>query len=252
MSRNNPYKWLNAIGFIAVIVVNYLSNSLPIGGRTNKEVSDMYPVLLTPSGYAFSIWGLIYLLLAGFVIYQFLPSSFKRDSISRLGYWFLASCVFNVAWIFAFQNLQTGLALLIIVLLLLCLIMLYLKTRAITLPTTAEIWLVKLPFSIYLGWVSVATIINAAVLLYKIGWDGFGISEPAWTIIMLIVGLVLAVLVSFPYRDSIYPLVFTWAYIAIALKQKDVSSVYYTAIILAILLAIYAVYLFFARNQDRD
>ena len=103
MSRNNPYKWLNAIGFIAVIVVNYLSNSLPIGGRTNKEVSDMYPVLLTPSGYAFSIWGLIYLLLAGFVVYQFLPSSWKRDSITRLGYWFLASCVFNVAWIFAFK-----------------------------------------------------------------------------------------------------------------------------------------------------
>ena len=98
--------------------------------------------------------------------------------------------------------------------------MLYVKTRAITMPTTAEIWLVKLPFSIYLGWVSVATIVNAAVYLYKIGWDGFGISETAWTIIMLIVGMILAVLVSFRYRDSVYPLVFTWAYIAIALKQR--------------------------------
>ncbi|MBU5356013.1 tryptophan-rich sensory protein [Paenibacillus barcinonensis] len=252
MSRNNPYKWLNALGFIAVIIVNYLSNALPIGGRTNKEVSDMYPVLLTPSGYAFAIWGLIYLLLAGFVIYQFVPASWKNDSITRLGYWFLISCVFNVAWIFAFQNLHIGLALIIIILLLLSLIVLYVRTREITMPTTAEIWLVKLLFSIYLGWVSVATIVNAAVFLYKIGWNGFGISETAWTIIMLIVGSVLAVLVSFQYRDSVYPLVFSWAYIAIALKQKDVTSVYYTGIILAIVLAVYAVWLFFARNQDRD
>lgn len=252
MSRNLPYKWINAISFAAMVVVNYLSDALPIGGRTNKQVSDMYPVLMTPAGYAFSIWALIYLLLAGFVIYPFLSSSWKRDSIPSLGYWFPVSCALNIAWIFAFQNLQIGLSLLIMVMLLLSLIALYLRTRAITIPTTAEMWFIKLPFSIYLGWISVATIINVAVLLRKIGWDGFGLSDSTWAIIMLAVGTVLAVLVSFPYRDGFYPLVFTWAYIAIAIKQKDIISVYYTAIAAAIVLAIYAVWLFLASNQDRD
>lgn len=243
MRRNNPYKWWNLLFFLGMITVNVLSVTVPLGGRSTGEISDMYHTYLTPAGYAFSIWSLIYILLAGFIIYQFRQYTGSRDSVQAIRFWFVLSCVFNMAWLFLWHYLYLELSLAAMVLMLFTLIVIYRSTRRITEPTTGERWLIKLPFSIYLGWISVATLVNVSVVLEKNNWDGFGLSDPTWAVIMLCVGTLLAVAVSYPNRDSIYPLVFVWAFIAIALEHKDADNVFITGLITAGLLFIYSLWL---------
>lgn len=252
MSASNPYKWGNLLLFLGVIAVNTLSVTLPLGGNSTAEISDRYHTYLTPAGYAFSIWSVIYLLLAGFIIYQFRSDSGGRDSVKRIGIWFMLSCVFNMSWLILWHYLHIELSLVAMVLLLLSLIIIYRRTRFIPNPTAGEKWLVKLPFSLYLGWISVATIVNVSVVLVKNDWGGFGLSGPFWAVIMLCVGTVLAVLVSFPYRDSIYPLVFVWAYIAIAIEHKDTNEVYFTGLIAAGLLLLYSIWLLLTPRRSRS
>lgn len=251
--RSNPYKWWNLLGFVAVIIVNALANTTVLNGMRTGDISDKYPTLITPAGYAFMIWSVIYLLLLGFIVYQFRRTTESRESVQRIGPWFALSCLFNIVWLLLWQYLYIELSLVAMVLLLLSLIMIYVRTRRIHYPTAGEMWFVKLPFSLYLGWISVATIVNVSVALEKNDWNGFGLSDATWAVIMLLVGALLAILVSFPHRDSIYPLVFVWAYIAIGVKQRDAAeNVFVAAFILAAILLIYAIYLFFARNRDRD
>ncbi|MGF7050278.1 tryptophan-rich sensory protein [Paenibacillus sp. DS2015] len=253
MLKKNVYKWWNLVAFLAMILINVLVNTTTLlGERKTADISDMYPTYITPAGYAFSIWSLIYILLAGFVIYQFRHSNTSRDSVQSVGIWFIISCLLNITWLLLWQYLYIELSVVVMVLLLLTLIVLYTRTRRIVYPTPGEFWLVKLPFSLYLGWICVATILNVAIVLSKNEWSAFGISDITWAIIMLCVGAVLAILISFPYRDSAIPLVFVWAYIAIAVKQREVENVFLTASIIAVIMVIYALWLFFIRNRDRD
>lgn len=249
MSRSNPYKWWNLLLYLGMIAVNVLSVALPLGGNSTGEISDKYHTYITPAGYAFSIWSLIYVLLAGFVIYQFRSGSGSRDSVQGIGIWFVLSCIFNMSWLFLWHYLYIELSVAAMVLLLVALIVIYRRTRSIVDPTAGEKWLVKLPFSIYLGWISVATIVNVSIVLEKNNWDGFGLSDSAWAVIMLCVGTVLAVIVSYPYRDSIFPLVFVWAFIAIATEQKGTDSIYFTGLITAVLLLLYSIWLFVSRRK---
>lgn len=251
MRRTNPYKWWNLLFYLGMITVNILSVTLPLAGRSTAEISDMYQTYLTPAGYAFSIWLLIYLLLAGFVIYQFRSATSSRDLIQEIRFWFILSCIFNMAWLFLWHYLYLELSLASMILLLFTLIVIYRITRRITDPTTGESWLVKLPFSIYLGWISVATIVNVSVVLEKNNWDGFGLSQPTWAVIVLCLATLLAVAVSFPNRDSIYPLVFVWAFIAIALEHKDAENVFITGLIAAGLLLLYSVWLFLTPRRSK-
>lgn len=243
MRQNNSYKWWNLLFFLGVLVVNTLSVTLPLGGNSTSEISDRYHTLLTPAGYAFSIWSLIYLLLAGFIVYPFRQDTGSRDSVRSIGIWFVLSCICNMGWLFLWHYLYIELSLAVMVLMLITLIVIYRKTRSIISPTPGEQWLVKLPFSLYLGWISVATIVNASVVMEKNHWVGFGLSDSTRAVIMLCVGTLLAVIVSFPYRDSIYPLVFAWAFIAIALEHKDTGNVFITGLVAAGLLLLYSIWL---------
>lgn len=252
MLKRNPYKWWNLIAFLAMIVINALANTTLLGGKTTGEISDMYPTYITPAGYAFSIWSVIYILLAGFIYYQFRKNNESRDSVRTVGIWFIISCILNIVWILLWQYLYIELSVIVMILLLMTLGIIYQRTRGIVHPTKGEFWFIKLPFSLYLGWISVATILNIAISLTKNNWGGFGLDDLTWAIIMLCVGGIIAILVSYPYRDSAVPLVFVWAYIAIAVKQQDVESVFLAACILAGILFLYAIWLFFIRNRDRD
>ncbi|MGZ0039469.1 tryptophan-rich sensory protein [Paenibacillus ottowii] len=251
MPRSHPYKWWNIIAFIAVVLVNILASTLPIGGRSTAAVSNMYPTLITPAGYAFSIWSVIYVLLTCFAVYQATSTGQAKASVQSIGIFFILSCLFNIIWIFLWQYVYVELCVIVIILYLLSLIIVYMRTRTPQ-PTRGEMWFVKLPFSLNLGWVSVATLINIAVALKKNEWSGWGLNETVWAIIILLIGTALAILVSFPYRDSIYPLVFVWAYVAIAIEHPNHEKVRLAAWILSAIILVYALWLFFARNRDRD
>ncbi len=218
------------LGTIAVIVVNALASALPLNDQTTGEISDQFDVYFVPAGYVFAIWGLIYLALIAYSVYQALPAQRENPRLRRTGYLFAMSCAANVAWIFLWHWERFPLTLVAMVALLLLLIGIYLwlgtgRTRV----PGAETWFVRVPFSIYLGWITVATVANATSVLKSIGWDGWGIGPIAWAVIMLVVAAIVASLVSITRGDVAYVAVILWAFAGIAIKHSATSEVAITA-----------------------
>lgn len=207
---------LNFIALIATITINGLANTLPINGMLTGEVSDSFQALFTPAGYVFAIWGLIYLALTAFAVYQILPSQKENSRIERIGIWFILANLFNGAWIFAWHYLQFVLSLVFMLGLLVSLIAIYLRLGiGISKTNPKDRWFLEVPFSIYLGWISVATIANVSVVLLDLNWTGFGVSETVWTIIMLVIGTILGLLITYLRSEVFYTLVLIWAFIGI-------------------------------------
>jgi hypothetical protein len=222
-------RWLNVIAFLLVVLVNYLSNALPLNGQTTGEIYNRLNVLFTPAGYVFSIWSLIYLLLGIWIIRQF-PKGRRGLSIyQNTSTLFVLSCILNSAWVvlWHYEFFVTTVA--VMLSLLLTLIALYKKVQ-ISDPGLFD----RLPFSIYLGWISVATIVNISYVMVYLKWDGFGLSNVTWTILMLIIATLFSIWFNMANRDRVYPLVFIWAFIGIGVKNMDAhSSVSYVAYSLA-------------------
>lgn len=249
----NLIRWLNAAGLAAVLAVNGLAQWLPINGKTTGEISAKYPVLITPAPYAFSIWSIIYLLLIGFVIYQFKPRAGKSKNVQNIGPWFIISCLFNVAWILLWHYEKLTSSVFIMFALLISLIVIYSAIRKDKQPPAPmEQWLVRLPFSIYLGWICVASIVNAAVVLYAAEWNGFGLSDAAWTITLLIAASLLAVVIGFRFVDPAFVLVFVWSFIAIAVKQDQQPEVSLSASIAAAILMIAAIVIWVQARKGKQ
>jgi len=228
------------ISLVSVLVVNFLANSLPINGVTTGEVSD-FPILFVPAGYVFSIWGLIYVALIAFVIYSLTPKGLADEKIDSIAWWFVASNVFNAAWIFLWHYMQFTLTLIPIFGLLISLMVIYLKLRiGIEKRTLSETLLVTAPFGIYLGWATVAVVANVSQALYNLGWNGAPLTPPIWTVIMLGVASLLGVLMIFLRHEVAYPLVLVWAFIGIWVKHVDTPLVAITALVLAIALFVLA------------
>ena len=211
---------LNIVALICTLVVNALAVTLPLNGKSTGELSDNIPVLFTPSGYVFSIWSLIYLGLIVFAIYQILPARRDGELVNRIGWWFIASCVFNCAWIFLWHYERVILSVPVMLGILVSLIMVYLRLGiGVRTAPTGEKLLVHLPFSIYLGWISVATVANVSAALYVVNWNGFGLSEEVWTIVMLVVGAALGILMILRRGEVAYPLVIVWAFLGILVRH---------------------------------
>jgi hypothetical protein len=230
------------VAVIATIVVNGLANALPFNGRQTGAISDMFPVYFTPAGYVFSIWGLIYLALIAYAVFQALPAQRANPRLRSTGALFLVGSAANIAWIFLWHYLQFAATMVAMLVLLLTLIGIYLRLdTGRSSSSRAERWFVNVPFSIYLGWITVATIANATVLLSYFNWDGFGISGQAWLVIMLAVALVLAALIALLRRDVAYLLVLAWAFAGIAIKHAATPTVTLSAwVATAIVLALTA------------
>ena len=214
------------VAVIAVIIVNGLANALPFNDMTTGDISDLFDVYFVPAGYVFSIWGLIYVGLILFAVYQVLPAQRDNVRLKRIRGYFLLSCAANMVWLFLWHYLFFFWTLVAMLTLLFSLIMIYLRLeigRASV--SAAEKWLVHLTFSVYLGWVTVATIANVTSLLDYLNWGGWGISEVAWAVIMLAAGVVISALISFTRRDVAYQLVILWAYIGIAVKHAQTPTV---------------------------
>lgn len=244
MNRDLTRQILIIVAVVATIVVNSLANILPINGRQTGEISDTFLVYFTPAGYVFSIWGLIYLGLIAFAIYQALPAQRENQQLRSIGGLFLIGSVANIAWIFLWHYLLFPLTLVAMLVLLATLIGIYLRLDiGRSRPPRAERWLVHLPFSIYLGWITVATIANVTALLSYLGWNGFGLSDEAWLVIMLAVALVVAVLMALTRRDVAYLLVLAWAFAGIGVKHAaapTVSAAAWVATAIVLILAAYS------------
>jgi len=221
---------LNLLGFLGTVVVNALANILPINNKTTGELSDLYPNLFTPAGLTFAIWGLIYVLLAIFVIYQLIPSV-RRDPqkvyfVQKIGPLFFVSCLANIGWIFAWHYEIVPLSLVLMLILLGCLLAIYLRLNVgKSEATKAEKYSVHLPFSVYLGWITIATIANVTALLVNINWNTWGLGEQFWAVAVIIVGIAIALSILFTRKDIFYSLVVDWALLGILLKRLSVTTV---------------------------
>ncbi len=221
------------------IVVNGLANALPLNGQNTGEISDRFDVYFVPAGYVFSIWSVIYVALIGYAIYQAMPAQRTNPRLRSIGYLFVLSNIANSVWIFLWHYEYFAATLAVMVLLLLTLIAIYRRLNQDDwTPTTAEKWLVKIPFSIYLGWITVATIANATSLLDYIGWGGFGIAPEVWAVIMLVVATAVGLLFSLREHDIAYVLVLIWAFVGIAVSQWDTPMVAWTALAMAAVLGL--------------
>ena len=218
----------NAAAFVAMVVVNGLANGLPLNGRRTGEISALYPNLFVPAGLTFAIWGLIYLLLAAFCVHGLVVALRPRQDaawLRRLGPLFVVSSLANAGWIFAWHWLAIGLSLVLMLVLLASLVLAYLRLGIGKEPAgLVDRLLVHLPFRIYLGWITVATIANVTAWLVALGWDGLGLPPSAWAVgvIVAAVAITLAVVVT---RDDLpYALVVVWALVGIHLARSGDSA----------------------------
>ena len=224
------------IALVLVVTVNWLANWLPIGGQTTGAVSAQYNSLFTPAGFTFSIWGIIYFGLAIYAIAQSLPSQRYNSTLSQIGKYFIISCLFNSAWMFAWHLQYIAVSLLLIIGLLLSLIQIY---RTIQHSEQTFSLAITLPFSIYVGWVSVATIANFIVQT-ALDANNIGISAINWTLLKLAIAGIAGASVLIIKKDIAYILVIGWAAYGIAIKQvatPEVSGAAWTITLIAIGLA---------------
>jgi hypothetical protein len=234
----------NIVAFVLVIVVNVLANLLPLNGRTTASISDSYPTLIAPAGYVFSIWGIIYVLLLIFTVFQALPSQRGKPFLRRVGALFLLSSIANVSWLFLWHYEQIVLSILPMFVLLFSLILIYLRLQIGKSDASAmEKLSVRVPFSVYLGWITVASIANVAAAAVSLDLNGLGLGEVSWTVLVIIIALVITLGVIVTRRDIAYSLVLVWALVGIAVKQSGNQSIALTAgasavVILAALVAV--------------
>lgn len=226
---NIVQRWVFIAAVILLIVMNFLSTSIPFGGKTVADVSGTFHTLITPAGYAFSIWGLIYLTLLVFAVFQL--NKGKNIRFFRLVFpYFLINVLSNVLWLIAFQHELLGLSVLIMFITLGSLIVIFsLFYRLRNSLSTTHRYFFQVPFSLYFGWISIATIVNISAFLVSLQLPVFNNSPELFAIIMLIVGAALGLYILFAKKDYIYTSVIVWAYIAIWVQHADVPAVMNTA-----------------------
>ncbi len=229
------------VAIVAAIAFNTYFNFYPIAGLNIGQISNQIlgGVLITPANYAFAIWGLIYIGLIAFGIYQVLPA--QRDNprlrYARTGiFW---ASFFQILWIFAFESQQFWLSVGYIAAILIFLITAYLGIRAgQTRFSRHEKWFVRIPLSTYFGWITVATVVNVASALYASNWNGFGISPTIWTVILMAIAAAITVAIAIQFSDVAYSLVIVWAFVAISVKQASLPAIAITGIGLALGIAL--------------
>lgn len=243
MSKDTLRQFANLLSVILALTINVIASVLPLNGQNTGEISDRFQVYFVPAGYVFAIWGIIYIGWIAFTIFQFRPSQKESPRLRRLGYLFALSGIFNSTWLFTWHYNIFGLGVLVMLSLLGLLIASYLRLDANrSSASRAEWWSVDLPFSVYLGWITVATVANVTDWLYLIGWNGFGIAAPTWAVIMIAVASVLGLLMALTRRDAGYLFVLVWSFVGIALKQVAAPNVVIAAWIGAGFMLVLAVY----------
>jgi hypothetical protein len=250
LSKDTLRQLANLFSVILALTVNVLASALPLNGQNTGEISDRFQVFFVPAGYVFAIWFLIFIGWIAFAIFQLLPAQKGNPRLRELGYWFALSGVFNAAWLFCWHYNLFGLSVLVMLILLGLLITSYLKLdvgRAAV--SSGEKWAVDVPLSVYLGWISVATVANITSWLYSINWNGFGIAPQVWAVLMLAVASVLGLLMALNRKDSGYLFVFVWAFAGIGVKQAAEPLVATSAWVAALGMLVLAFYSIIQRRR---
>ncbi len=236
----------NTLTLSGTLLINYAAGTGSYAGKSVGEVSDQYPTLLTPASYAFSIWGLIYLLLTAFVVYQWVAwrKGRSEESLQKAGPWFTLTNIANAGWISVWVNEALGLSVLIMFCLLACLVVLVKRLEL-------EVWDAPLriivfvwwPVCIYLGWITVASITNVTVYLSSQGWLENVLSGEIWAVVMIIIACFIYLWLTYTRNLREAAMVGVWGLTAIAVNQWDASvPVGVAALIAAAILLIYAGY----------
>ncbi|MCT4543073.1 MAG: tryptophan-rich sensory protein [Vallitalea sp.] len=241
---------LNVIGYAIMIIVNILAVALPLNGKTTGEISDTINSLFTPAPYTFMIWGLIYLLLLGFVIYSLRSNQTQNNTIDSISVLFFISSILNALWLFAWHYEKLCLSLIIMILLLITLIKIYNRINNNSSSDKNDSIFIKIPFSIYLAWISIATIANVSVVLKATGWNGLGLSETTWTVIVLIFALVLSLYISIKNKDLPYLLTVTWALVGILIRHCGTNTPITITIIAALIIIVIQIISNLVNTQD--
>jgi len=234
---------INWLLFIVVIATNALANILPINGYNTGQISGFYPNYFVPAGFTFSIWGVIYLFFLNYSI-SYTYFSIKKTQFPEIKkyldaitpyYWF--TCLLNAGWILAWHYLQVVASVVIMLVFLVSLIQIFIimQKQALTIRPLYQ-FLIKTPFSVYLGWISVATIANITALLVHFNWNGFGINPIYWTVLMIVIAIGLGLYFILKYAIISYPLVLIWALWGIKAAQGPKSALINQLTVIGILL----------------
>lgn len=216
------------IAFLATVAMNAVANLLPLNGRTTGEISDQFQVFITPAGYVFSIWSLIYIGLGAYIVWQFTPAGRRSSRTQGIARLFIVTCIANIVWLELWHYGEYVLTLAAMIALLAALVILYLRLDNEPPFSTAERWCVDVPFSLYLGWITVATLVNLSVVLEIVGRP-FGLDAASWALAMIVLATLIGVVVGWTRRDVVYVAVIAWALEGVALKTGQPASIVYTA-----------------------
>lgn len=247
----------NVIAFAITIITNCLSIFLPLNGKTQMQLSEQYPNLFTPSGVTFAIWSIIYILLAGFIVYQayvlFVKHHKDKDRICKISPLFIGVCLCNAGWLFAWHYELTTLSVLIMVVHLWLLILIHdrLSLAISWFPLAPKIWL-DIPFSIYLGWICVATIANVTAWLVGKGITLSFLPPQVWVLIMLVTALLIGIFYVFTRNNKFVALAIAWAFYGIITKRKTEHSGASHTIVLATEIALCILLLIVVLNTMRN
>lgn len=217
--KNTLRQVLVSLTVLITIIINILADALPINGLNTGKISDTFKVYFVPAGYVFAIWGVIYIGLIAYAVYQALPTQRDNPRLQATGWWVVLGGLANCAWIFLWHYEQFIGTLCAMLILLSTLIVVYLGLGIGRMKVSVgETWAVHIPFSIYLGWITVATVANASDVLDTLHPLGFGSIAATWMVVVLAAVLIIAGLMNFLRRDVAYAIVILWALAGIAVK----------------------------------
>jgi hypothetical protein len=249
MSRDRLRQFAIVASFLVTLAINVAANALPINGQRTAEISDRFEVFVIPAGYVFSIWGLIYLLLAVFTIDQARGTRSTDPTLRRMGWLAVVAGVLNAVWVLLFQYEWFVLTVPVMLALLVTLIWINAITFADRERLVGSVrWTVRLPFSVYLGWITIATIANIAQALQAVGVTVDPAIAPFIAAAVLVVGLAIALTYVWRFADVAYGAVVVWAYVGVAVKEADTPVVAGTALVGAILVALLAIWTLVGRH----
>lgn len=256
MTQTKLLKWVVTIVYLSMIAVNAAAVLLPLNGVTTQEVSDSYPNLFAPSGLTFSIWSVIYLFLAGFVIYQWIKPDSKSvlsspSNAKTLGNIFIVTSILNSVWLIAWQYFYLNISVIIMLFLLLSLIYVNQWLAKLNL-IKKDYLLIKLPFSIYFGWITIATIANITAFFVDKNIPLLQEHQVLWTVIILCIGALISCMTTFGNHDIAYGLTTLWAYFGILMKHlaedgwnRQYPQIITTVVICLVAIALACAYVFF-------